>query len=117
MIDGCLMWQRFGLVRPQVVLDATNEYFGEQDLIRQWIEDRCMTGKATLTDTSANLFRSWKAWAATNGEKPGTTKWFAQALRAQGFRPYRNERSRGFFGIEAKPDPANQHWSMTDDGS
>jgi putative DNA primase/helicase len=111
MIDGCLIWQRFGLVRPQVVLETTEEYFSEQDSIRQWIEDRCETGKGTLTDTSTNLFRSWTAWATANGEKPGTTKWFAQALRRHGFRPYRKEKARGFFGIEAKPDPVRQHWS------
>jgi hypothetical protein len=27
MIDGCLAWQRGGLVRPKVVVDATAEYF------------------------------------------------------------------------------------------
>jgi putative DNA primase/helicase len=111
MIEGCLMWQRSGLVRPQVVLDATEEYFGEQDSIRQWIEERCETGKGTLSDTSTNLFRSWTAWANANGEKPGTTKWFAQALRRQGFKQYRKNKARGFFGIEAKPDTINQHWS------
>lgn len=121
MIDGCLIWQRFGLVRPQVVLDTTNEYFTEQDSIRQWIEERCETGKSTLSDTSSNLFRSWTAWATANGEKPGTTKWFAQALRLHGFRPYRKEKARGFFGIEAKPEVVRSHWmerdTMTDDGS
>jgi putative DNA primase/helicase len=111
MLVGCLMWQRTGLVRPQVVLDATEEYFGEQDSIRQWIEERCETGKGTLSDTSTNLFRSWTAWANAHGEKPGTTKWFAQALRRQGFKQYRTTKARGFFGIEAKPEQIQQHWA------
>jgi putative DNA primase/helicase len=111
MIDGCLIWQRYGLVRPQVVLDATNEYFTEQDSIRQWIEDRCDTGKGTLQDTSTNLFRSWTAWATANGEKPGTAKWFAQALARQGFTSFRKNKARGFIGIEAKPDPVRTHWA------
>jgi putative DNA primase/helicase len=111
MIDGCLIWQRFGLVRPQVVLDATNEYFTEQDSIRQWIEDRCDIGKGTLSDTSTNLFRSWTTWATANGEKPGTARWFAQALARQGFKPFRKTKARGFFGIEAKPDPVRPHWT------
>jgi putative DNA primase/helicase len=112
MINGCLMWQRAGrLVRPQVVIDATDEYFSEQDSIRQWIEERCDTGKGTLSDTSTNLFRSWTAWATANGEKPGTTKWFVQALKLHGFKPYRKNKSRGFFGIEAKPEPVKPYWS------
>jgi putative DNA primase/helicase len=111
MIDGCLDWQKNGLTRPQVVLDATSEYFTEQDSIRQWIEERCETGKSTLTDTSANLFRSWTTWANANGEKPGTAKWFAQALRAHGFNPFRKNKARGFFGIEAKPEPVRAHYA------
>jgi len=76
MIEGCLIWQRNGLVRPKVVLDATDEYFTEQDSIRQWVEERCETGKARLSDTSSNLFKSWTAWATANGEKSGSSKWF-----------------------------------------
>jgi putative DNA primase/helicase len=115
MIDGCLIWQHSGLVRPQVVLDATEEYFGEQDSIRQWIEDRCETGKGTLSDTSTNLFRSWTSWATANGERPGTAKWFAPALRRLGFKQSRSKKARGFFGIEAKPEPVRQHWSESGD--
>jgi putative DNA primase/helicase len=111
MIDGCLIWQRSGLVRPQILLDATNEYFTEQDSIRQWIDERCDTSKSTLSDTSTNLFRSWTAWATANGEKQGTAKWFAQALRLHGFTPFRKTKARGFFGIEAKPEPVRQHWA------
>jgi putative DNA primase/helicase len=104
MIEGCLAWQRGGLFRPKVVLDATEEYFTEQDSIRQWIEERCETGKGTLADTSANLFKSWSSWAVANGEKAGSTKWFAQVLRRLGFGQYRKNKARGFLGIEVKPE-------------
>jgi putative DNA primase/helicase len=110
LIDGCVAWQRNGLVRPQVVIEATEEYFELMDSIRQWIEECCETG-ATLTDTGGNLFRSWSTWANANGEKPGSTKWFVQALRRLGFKPYRTNKARGFFGIEAKPDVVALHWS------
>jgi putative DNA primase/helicase len=109
-IEGCLIWQRNGLVRPQVVLDATEEYFESQDLIRHWIEERCETGKA-LADTRGNLFRSWSTWANANGEPPRSAKWFVQAMRRLGFKQYRQNRARGFFGIEAKPDVVASHWS------
>ena len=114
MIEGCLMWQKSGLVRPQVVLDATEEYFAEQDSVRQWIEDKCDTGKGTLSDTSANLFRSWSAWANANGEKPGSNKWFSSILEKQGFKKQRGNKGRRFMGIEAKPDIVRQHWSESD---
>jgi putative DNA primase/helicase len=57
-IDGCLAWQRRGLVRAKVVFDATAEYFSEQDTFRQWIEDCCETGARALSETTGNLFHS-----------------------------------------------------------
>ena len=42
-IDGCLDWQRNGLVRPESVVAATDDYFSDQDLFGQWLEEdvRC----------------------------------------------------------------------------
>jgi putative DNA primase/helicase len=62
-IDGCLAWQRSGLVRAEVVLDATAEYFSEQDTFRQWIEDCCETGSRALSETTGTLFYSWTQYA------------------------------------------------------
>jgi len=104
MIEGCLIWQRNGLVRPKVVLDATDEYFTEQDSIRQWVEERCETGKARLSDTSSNLFKSWTAWATANGEKSGSSKWFGSALKRLGFKSCKVNGARGYRGIEANPE-------------
>jgi putative DNA primase/helicase len=90
MIDGCLAWQESGLVRPKVVLDATAEYFSEQDSIRQWIGECCDIGGPNAFETTATLFKSWSEYAQANGEKPGTTKWFTQALIRQGCEPIKN---------------------------
>lgn len=111
MIEGCLNWQHDKLVRPQVVLDVTDEYFEEQDRIRHWIDECCETDKVTLSDTSSNLFKSWSKWAIEHGEKPGTSIRFGEALQKHGFTPYRTKKARGFRGIEAKPEPARPHWS------
>ncbi len=44
LIDGCLEWQRDGLNPPKVVLDSTSEYFAEQDIIVQWLDECCDKG-------------------------------------------------------------------------
>jgi len=108
LIDGCLAWQRVGLVRPPVVTEATAEYFEEQDTIRHWIEERCNTGKGGLWCSSTDLFTSWSNWANAHGEKPGSVKRFVGALRKLGFKYQRTNTGRGFFGIEAKPEPVHQ---------
>jgi putative DNA primase/helicase len=41
MIDGCLDWQKHGLVRPKSVQDATGKYFADQDLWSQWLDEEC----------------------------------------------------------------------------
>jgi len=112
MIDGCLAWQRAGLVRPQVVIEATAEYFEEQNTIQHWIEERCNTGKGGLTCSSTDLFKSWSAWANAHGEPPGSAKRFVGVLKRLRYRYKRTDRWRGFFGIELKPETVR--WSGED---
>jgi putative DNA primase/helicase len=40
-IEGCLDWQQNGLVRPAIVSDATNAYFETQDVLGQWLDEKC----------------------------------------------------------------------------
>jgi putative DNA primase/helicase len=111
MIEGCLKWQQDRLIQPPSVFEATEEYFSEQDVIQQWIDERCDTTKKTACDSSTNLFKSWSAYAIAHGEKPGNTKWFKSALERLGFKPFRTMKQRGFLGIEALPEPAAKHWT------
>jgi hypothetical protein len=37
MINGCLDWQKNGLVRPDSVIATTQAYFEDQDLLGQWL--------------------------------------------------------------------------------
>ncbi len=39
MINGALKWQLKGLPRPDCVLAATNDYFSEQDIFREWFDE------------------------------------------------------------------------------
>jgi putative DNA primase/helicase len=101
MIEGCLDWQKNGLVRPAAVTTSTADYFSDQDLMAQWIEDCCEIA-ATVVDTLASLLASWRNYAKSRGEEPGSSKGFSMALRARGFTRIRDAhgiRGRGFRGI------------------
>lgn len=106
-IEGCREWQRIGLCPPAAVMEATFEYFEDQDLVAQWIEEECTTGGTNRT-SSAELFRSWAKYAERQGERSGSAKAFGDALRRRGFKHVRKIGSRslrGFAGIELKqPD-------------
>ena len=79
MIQGCLAWQQKRLVQPQAVLDATAEYFSEQDTFKRWLEECCIMDR-TLHSGSTPLFESWKAFALQQNESPGTATAFGLKL-------------------------------------
>jgi putative DNA primase/helicase len=102
-IEGCLMWQRKGLVRPRVVVEATEEYFGEQDLHKQWIEE-CCDLRVTLWDTTRNLFSSWSDWMTERGENPGTQTRLTQTLKKRpDISNGDNKKARSLKGIRVRP--------------
>jgi putative DNA primase/helicase len=112
-IEGCLAWQRDGLSAPKIIRDATRAYFDEQDVFTQWIEERCEVGRAK-TDTHEALYTSYRTWMALQGDMPGTSKTFSQAMAKAGFELVKNtpghHGKRGFRGIRVKPLDTSQQW-------
>jgi putative DNA primase/helicase len=96
MIDGCLDWQKNGLVPPQSVKDSTTEYFANQNLFAQWLEDLCDAepGNGHKKETSAALFKSYAAYMIKAGEKPPNRRVFADTMEKRGFR-----KDRGTAGV------------------
>ena len=41
-VDGCLVWQSYGLNVPQVVAQATDEYRMQMDPLRDFLDSRCI---------------------------------------------------------------------------
>lgn len=105
MVDGCLDWQAHGLVRPSVVIEATREYFEDQDVFGQWIAESCDTA-TRFKETNTELFTSWKRYAEAAGEHAGSAKAFGEAMRKRGFEPYKSGSARGFTGLRLKPSAA-----------
>jgi putative DNA primase/helicase len=111
-IEGCLEWQERGLAPPAVVQAATEAYLQAEDALGAWIEE---SGERDpdAWESSAVLFRSWKAWADRAGEHAGTLKKFSQRLEDRGdamdVRKARDGQGRrGFYGLRVtKPDLAS----------
>lgn len=118
MIDGCLDWQMHGLIRADVVTASTQEYFSEQDMLAQWLDEMCeRTDRDDIPtkDTVGNLYRSWSNYTKGRGEDPGSSKSFGMAMRKRGFAPFINAhavKGRGFLGIKVKesfePPPGDE---------
>lgn len=98
-IDGCLDWQSNGLVRPEVVLAATDEYFESQDLFGRWFEEQCDTSDKKAWTATKDLYASWAAYARRSGEEPGDVRRFGPMIARRGLPPKRIKVDRGFSGV------------------
>ncbi len=79
MVQGCLDWQRDGLTMPDEVRIATAEYRDAEDLLAQFIAERCVTGANNRCKLST-LYGAFKAWSEAFGERPLGRKTFSQSL-------------------------------------
>lgn len=98
MLDGCAAWKTSGLKPPANGVQAANDYFEDEDLIGQWIDERCSTGLGHKT-TSNTLFASWSNWADAGSHFKGNQKSLGDALRQRGFTNGKVGRDRGWFGL------------------
>jgi putative DNA primase/helicase len=83
-IEGCLDWNAVRLRPPAVVSEATAEYFDSEDATMLWVADCCEVG-ATHSEMSGKLFQSWRTWALSAGETPGSHKAFSRTMEKHGF--------------------------------
>jgi len=109
LLNGFAQWREHGLAPPLKVLDASQEYFEEQDDYGQWIADECELG-ASLFSFTMTLWASWKTWADARNLHPGTQKDFREAIgkRLQETRADHTNKGNGFFGIRLKPKYSDQ---------
>lgn len=101
MVSGALAWQLHGLEAPPAVLDATNEYFEEEDTFGAWVEDRTEFDGVTFTPLQ-DLYQDWHEYANVRGEFAYTTRWLSSNLKTRGLTYVRKTAARGFV-LKLKP--------------
>lgn len=97
-VAGCLDWQRNGLNAPEVVTRATADYRAEEDLIGQFLDERCRLG-AEHEVKASELYTNFGYWAADNGHEPLSQKALGGRLRERGFERRRRESGWHWLGL------------------
>ena len=97
LVKGCQMWRQEGLREPEVVRALTKEYREESDVLREFIEERCVL-KTTARVHGADLWAAYQEWCKSEGERPVGRKRFSQALLARGL-DQRRDKDRIWIGI------------------
>ena len=105
-IEGCLEWQRIGLVPPSAVTEATENYLTEEDAVGRFISECCERHPQALAELK-DLYAAYKKFCETTGETVMSQKSFGQKLEAQnlvkGSNDSRSRRVR-FQGIRLRPN-------------
>lgn len=109
LMDGCLDWQRNGLIIPKCVEEQTENYFYTQDSFTKWLEACCNVAKDKVASTT-RLWKSWQGWTKENDVSAGDETAFAESLKEHGFQYVKNlpgsdgKYHRGYRGLEIAPD-------------
>jgi putative DNA primase/helicase len=101
LVRGCLSWQRKGLDPPQEVIEATEEYRAEMDVLQDFIADCCIVGPG-LSATAGDLYTAYCEHASQQGVKEKDQmkqKTFGSCLRERGFQSGKSGSVRFWRGI------------------
>ena len=86
---------------PQVVKQATYDYFEDEDVFGRWISERCECAPG-LKSKAMCLYELWKDYASASGEEPGTSIAFAEMLAQRGFKKIKSDGVK-YVGIALHP--------------
>ena len=109
MVEGSLKWHSTGLDDvPAVIREATAEYRKDQDILGQWLDDRCEISLAIETPISI-LYPDYKAWSIDAGLHPQSKFKFGRKLVERGInvRPSNGATLYGGVGLAPRPDIAD----------
>ena len=84
LVEGCLAWQSKGLVPPEKVTLATNEYREEMDVLAEFMEDRCILGPS-FTVVKKQLYTDYVEWCEEIKQRPQSYSLFNRQLSERDF--------------------------------
>lgn len=101
VVEGARLWHSDGTNPPQMVRELTAEYLGDQDLISQWIAERCDRGVGE-SELSGALYRNYASWCEGQNERSKSNVAFSAYLVAAGFQKKVTSIGKVFHGIGLK---------------
>jgi putative DNA primase/helicase len=103
LLEGVARWQKEGLVAPEAVLNATDEYRGEMDIIGSFLKECCVVQEGNSI-RMRELYKAYSDWCDDNNEHPVTERAFSSRLKEMGFDKSRTADARFWSGLALLPD-------------
>jgi putative DNA primase/helicase len=82
-VEGCLAWQREGLIEPPDVRNSVDAWKCENDPLKEFFEDECEFDPAVSTPV-ADMWRRYNDWAAANGVRNPSRSELQNRLQLRG---------------------------------
>ena len=99
MIEGLHSYHAKGLAPPDAIIQRTEDYFGEQDAIGEFLRQECwMVDDGTVG--ARNLYQTYVEWAHGEGVKPLGSRRFGEEMNARARRNlgiHRVKTKKGWF--------------------
>jgi len=100
-IEGCMLWQKQGLVQPEQIKQATTEYEAESNVLQTFLDEACSIDPNEKTLTS-ELYKRFVAWCVSEGQTPLGKREFNKRMQETGFQNKRKGGRDWWFGIGEK---------------
>lgn len=107
IIEGCLEYQREGLKIPQLVLDQTEGYRQENDVIGRFLSERCNLDNLFSTPCQTML-DSIKSYALEEGLEPPSRNEISNQLKNK-FKRLETSKGNSWAGVSIKPAVSNEY--------
>lgn len=103
-IEGCLRWQREGLVEPEIIKSASELYRIDEDLIGDFINEYlCPATPSTMLSVS-EVYGLYASLQKDFGQRVMSQKLFSQKMFMKGFERHRGAGGRIYYrGYQIRP--------------
>jgi putative DNA primase/helicase len=101
-VRGCLEWQNGGLRPPKVVLEATEQFRHESDLVGRFLEEKTQTLPLGSIGATA-LYGAFISWCKANGEETISNTAFGRRMTERGMPKNTNPTVR-YLGLAFRMD-------------
>ncbi len=98
LVQGCLDYQKNGLVEPAAVKKALLQYLKDVDLLGMFI-DECCTVCDTGKVTSKRLYAEYRKWAIEEGLQPVSNQILGKYMKAR-YKSHHGNKGNSYNGIE-----------------
>jgi putative DNA primase/helicase len=99
LLEGTARWLKEGGLRaPAIILNATDEYRGEMDVIGNFLKECCVANPGT-TIRIRELFKAYQEWCEENNERACSERVLSIRLKEVGYAQTRTAEARYWSGI------------------